>query len=149
MMGGVMVQEVILVLVIVVVTALSIGTLGLFISSLFRTTLAATVLAYAVVLLVGIVLPILCLIVSELFRYSTRLWNALNFLSYVTVSVSPLGAGLLTVTGLREANSPWLFDIGLRFRVPAAWIVHGVIWVTVAAVLLVLTVRRMARQEVE
>jgi hypothetical protein len=81
--------------------------------------------------------------------YSRFLGDLLELGSYLVVSLSPIGAGLLTTIGLEEYGSLWLFDIGLSFRVPAAWLIYLGVHIPLALGLLVFTVWWISRQEIK
>ena len=148
MLGGVIVEELILALVILLVTVFAIGVLGLFFSSLLRTTLAATVLTYAVVLMTTLVAPVLSMIVLETlpYPYSSWLHDAANLASYATISLSPLGAAIFTRVAMDE-GSIWLYDINAPFQVPAAWIIYTIIHLSLGLVLLAVAMWRLRQQE--
>lgn len=149
MLGGVVFGEVVLAFLILSVTVFSVGAAGFFFSALMRTTLASTVLTYAFILLMTFVLPILSLVISSIVGYSRFLGDLLELGSYLVVSLSPIGAGLLTTIGLEEYGSLWLFDIGLSFRVPAAWLIYLGVHIPLALGLLVFTVWWISRQEIK
>jgi hypothetical protein len=107
------------------------------------------VLTYAFILLMTFVLPILSLVISSIVGYSRFLGDLLELGSYLVVSLSPIGAGLLTTIGLEEYGSLWLFDIGLSFRVPAAWLIYLGVHIPLALGLLVFTVWWISRQEIK
>lgn len=148
MLGGVTLGELVLASLILVVTIFSVGAAGFFFSVLMRTTLASTVLTYALVLMMSFVVPILALVVSSMVSYSGFLSDVLEFGSYLIVSLSPVGAGLLTGIGLEEYGSLWLFDIGLSFRVPAAWLIYLGVHIPMALGLLLFAIWRLSRQEI-
>jgi ABC-2 type transport system permease protein len=147
LLGGVTAAELILGFGLLAVTAFVTAVLGLFLSSVTKTTLSATVLTYAIVLLTTIVLPIVAIVLMELL--SSVLWpgDLLDLVSYVTVNLSPVGATLLTVLALEE-GSLWLFDIGLAWRVPTGWIIYTAVHLPLAVIMLVGTVVRLREQRV-
>lgn len=161
MLGGVTVEELGLALIVLLVTALLFGTIGLLLSSLLRSTLAATVLVYAVALLLMIGLPVVMLIFLALmdpilYGYSSDLSflaeAALFYLFYFLVNLSPLGTAIATEVVLIEEGSAWFFWMDLssthRIPVPSGWIVFVLIYLFLCAIMLLLTVLRVRRQEV-
>lgn len=149
MLGGVVFSELVLAFLVLSVTVLSVSAAGFFFSALMRTTLVATVLTYALVLLMSFVVPILALVLSSIVSYSGFLSDLLEFGAYLVVSLSPIGAGLLTAIGLEESGSLWLFDIGFSFRVPAAWLIYLGVHIPLALGLLAFTVWYISRQEIK
>ena len=168
MMGGVVVEELVLALVVLLVTAFTFAALGLFYSSVARTTLASTVLSYGTVVLVTIGFPILIVIFSSIWLdpilyggTSPAPWQiALVYVFYGLISSSPITAAIFTETTLEQYDSVWYFWQYLgggmgssgppthRIPIPSAWIVFTVFYVMLALVLLVVTVLRVRRQEV-
>ncbi len=168
MLGGVVVEELLLALVILLVTALAFGVLGIYFSSLARTTLAATVLTYGVALLVTVGLPIVLsfvfgLLAEPIFSgYSSTppslLVQAILFYTiYFFGNLSPIVAAVITKVVLVEENSAWLFHLDLStgstmpgsssIPVPSGWIVYTVFYLVLALVLLLLAMLRVRRQE--
>lgn len=163
MFGGVTVQELALALIILLVTALTFGTIGLLLSALMRTTLAATVLSYAIALLLMLGLPAVMLIAMPLidpilYGYSTSnlplfAKAAIFYLFYFLVNLSPLGTAIATEVVLLEGNSVWFFWMGLtaphRIPVPSGWLIFVPLHLLLCALLLFLTVLRVRQQEVK
>ena len=160
-LGGVVVEELVLALIILLVTAFAFATIGLFFSSLVRTTLVATVLTYATALLVTIGLPVLLAISAALldpFMYgygspapSWIVQAIAKYALYITAGLSPITAAIFTEVTLEENNTIWFFwesvDSGHRVPIPSAWIVCVVAYLTLALVLLLVTVLRVRQQE--
>jgi ABC-2 type transport system permease protein len=161
MFGGVTIQELALALIILLVTALTFGSIGLLFSALMRTTLVATVLSYAIALLTMIGLPALLLITLTLidpilYSYSPPTLPpvaaaAIFYLFYFLVNLTPLGAAIATEIVLLEGNSVWFFWMDLtpphRIPVPSGWLIFVPLSLLLCAVLFLLTVLRVRRQE--
>ena len=160
-LGGVVVEELALALVILLVTAFAFAALGMFFSSLARTTLASTVLVYATALLVTIGLPVL-LGVSAIALdpitsgYGTSppswMWQVvLTYALYITAGLSPVTAAIFTEVALEEEGAILYFwhtvDASHRVPIPSAWIVYATVYVVLALVLLLVAVYRVRRQE--
>ena len=161
-MGGVVVEELALALVILLVTAFACASVGLFFSSIARTTLASTALAYTAVLLTMIGLPVLLLFFGALlvdpitsgygsFTPSWVVEAGLMYALYFAAGLSPITAAIFTELALEEEGTIWVFwyqvDGTHRVPIPSAWIVYTVAYLVLAVVLLVVTVLRVRRQE--
>jgi ABC-2 type transport system permease protein len=163
-LGGVVVEELLLALVILLVTAFAFAVFGVFFSSLARTTLVSTVLTYATALLTTIGLPLLLLIfgvvlvdpVTSGLSSSATSWAldaALAYALYLTAGLSPLTAAIFTEETLQQEGAVLYFwhqvDATHRVPIPSAWIVYTVAYLVLALVLLVITVLRVRRQETQ
>ena len=163
-LGGVVLEELLLALVILLVTAFAFAVFGVFFSSLARTTLVATVLTYAMALLTTIGLPLLLLIfalvlvdpVASGLSSSATSWvldAAMAYGLYITAGLSPLTAAIFTEETLQQEGAILYFwhqvDATHRVPIPSAWIVYTVAYLVLALVLLVITVLRVRRQETQ
>jgi ABC-2 type transport system permease protein len=162
-LGGVVIEELALALVVLLVTAFAFAAIGLFLSSLVRTTLVSTVLTYTVALLVTVGLPLLLVLSSAFmgpFMYgygsSPPSWlvqAALNYALHVSAGLSPITAAIFSEMALEEHDAIWFFwesvGSGRRVLIPSAWIVYVVAYLALALVLLLVTVLRVRRQETQ
>lgn len=158
MLGGVVVEELLLAQIVLLVTAFAFASFGLFFSSIARTTLVATVLSYGTVVLLTIGLPVVLVLFSAIGldpynATSASLWRiVLVYLFYGLLSVSPITAAVLTEMALEGYNSVWWYPqtVGTySVLIPSGWVVFTVLYVTLALVLLWVTVLRVRRQEVQ
>ncbi len=160
MLGGVTVEELMLAQVVLLVTAFAFASCGLFFSSIARTTLVSTVLSYSAVVLLTIGLPVVLVVFSSIWFdpllyniVSPSLWQiALVYLLYGLLSASPITAAVFTEMALMESNSVWYHrqSIGSRsVLIPSGWITFTVLYVALALVLLLITILRVRRQEVQ
>ena len=162
MLGGVVVEELVLALIILLVTAFTFAVIGIFFSSLARTTLVSTVLTYAAALLTTVGVPVLLLVFSSLlidpllygYGSSTPPWiweAALMYLLFFFAGTSPISAAVLTEVFLMEEDAALYFwyelDSTHRILIPSAWIVYTVIYLALALVMLLVAVLRVRRQE--
>jgi len=161
-LGGVVVEELALALVVLLVTACAFATIGMFFSSLVRTTLVSTVLTYATALLTTIGLPVLLFILAALlvdpiiygYGSSPLSWvleASLMYLAIFLASLSPISTAILTELFLEEENAILYFwydiDATHRIPLPSAWIVYTLVYTGVTLVLLLVTVLRVRQQE--
>ncbi|MDY7075642.1 MAG: hypothetical protein SXV54_01830 [Chloroflexota bacterium] len=158
-LGGVVAEELAIALVILLVTAIGFAAIGIFFSSLVRTTLVSTVLAYVTALLLTVGLPMLMLISIGLlgsfsYNFDPPTWiieAALMYLVYLVVGLSPISAAIGTEIVLEEENALLYFwhriDSTHSIPVPSFWIVYTLAYLTLALVLLLITILRVRQQE--
>lgn len=145
MLGGVVLSALVRVLIILAQTIFFLSVLGLFFSSLLRSTLTATVATYATVLIVTLVLPVVALLFVEAIPYYARWFDDVTQLvTYTIASASPVGAVLLTTT---DPSAVWLFSLTSSWSVPAPWLTYLAIHSAVDLILLTFTLLRIERQE--
>jgi ABC-type transport system involved in multi-copper enzyme maturation permease subunit len=160
-LGGVTVAEIVLALLILLVAAIGFATLGMFLSSVARSTLAATVLTYVTILVITVVLPLatgaLALVVGEplVSGYGTyqppmAILAALGYLVVLISALSPFTAAIGTELLLVEEQTAWSYwqsmDASQRILIPSPWIVFLVIYLVVSAVLLASSIARVGQQ---
>jgi ABC-2 type transport system permease protein len=138
--GGIAFSEVVVGALILLAAAFTTGAIGMFVSTLFRSTIASTVVTYATVLLTAMGMPLLVLL------FGIVLGNAgtasLNRLSWAWQAALIYGGGFLVVTNpfatavatkivLDQERTWWFFAIeltegGARHQVPliSPWIVY-------------------------
>jgi|YNPNPStandDraft_1061719.scaffolds.fasta_scaffold00392_7 ABC-type transport system involved in multi-copper enzyme maturation permease subunit len=150
--GGVMVEEMVVALVLLLVTAISFAAIGLFFSSIVRSTHSSTVLSYIAVLLLAVVLPILLSILLAPGIDNGMSWTA--YLMFLALSISPITAAVIT-EGLIEENILYFWWDSLFYNphttthvpVPLPWIIYTLFWLAITAILLSVTISRVRAQE--
>lgn len=160
-LGGVVMEELMLALVILLVTAFAFAAVGLLFSSLAHTTLVSTVLVYSAALLMSVGLPALLLFLSILlgplvsgYSLSPPSWivqAVLHYALYLAAGLSPITAAIFTEATLEEHNTIWIFweNVGATHRIPipSAWIVYAVVYLAVGLVSLLAAIARVRQQE--
>ncbi len=162
--GGVSETELVLAFVILAVTAITLGTVGLYFSASTERTLAASVRAYTVALVVTFGAPVVLGIIlnvlrSVLYGGSTALTNSpvvetlLRYAEHLLISINPVSTALVTQSNLinRQEIGFWsetLASDGSFIPMVSPWILFTIIYLIAAAVLIVLSVRRMRQVEV-
>lgn len=143
--GGVSGTELLIGLLGLLVTAICYATIGLFWSTVMRSTLAATVMAQGSVILVLLVIPFFFVIFSVL--TNTFDGSSSRFEAYamgLMLSAHPFIALGLTASSLAEGESPFLIDISSDVGLlpaPSPWIVYVALSVLATAIFLALAVR--------
>ena len=163
--GGVSEVEVLLAFVILLVTALTLGSVGLFFSSVTARTLTASVRAYIIALVVTFAVPLVLSVFlgfynSALTGFAGGVSNSpvmetlFIYLGLIVASVNPISAGLFSQIQMIEHQDVaftvvTLASDGSKIPLIAPWVVFTVLYLTVSAVLLVLAVRRMRRMQID
>lgn len=143
--GGVSGTELLIGVVGLVITAICYATIGLFWSTLMRTTLAATVMAQGTVILILLLIPFLYVVISVL----TDSFNGRQEPLYVygmglLLCLHPFVALGLTAGSLANGESPLLIEVSSaagQLPAPSPWIVYVLLSVLLTALFLVLAVR--------
>ncbi len=165
MLGGVTAGELGLALVLLLVTALFFGVLGLFFSSITRTTLTSTVLTYGASLMIAIGIPTMMgflstLVLDPLLGYTSLattppFWVRVLviYLLYIIINLTPLGAAVATEIVLYNENSLWYFMMDIDptshspVPAPSGWIIYTLAYLVLSALLLAVTMLIVRRQE--
>lgn len=163
MFGGIILSEVIIGTLILLVTALIAGSIGIFVSSIMKSSIASTVLTYATILLTAMGLPIVLFILLSFSGFvvnpsatSGLLVNNLNWvwqavLIYVLgflICTNPFATAVATKLLEQEKNSLFYFttQVSDRSSVPhtlpliSPWIVYVTLYLAVSALLITLSI---------
>jgi ABC-2 type transport system permease protein len=157
--GGVSQTELFLAFVILSVTAVTLGTVGLFFSTILDRTLTASVRAYSVAfgaavalpIALGLVLDILQQVLADVIDESVAVQAAFVYLEAFVTSLNPVTTGLATQNLLVDNLGAGFYFERLRdgSTIPLAspWISFTILYLTVSAVMIVLSVRGMRSNE--
>lgn len=159
--GGVSETELILAFVILAVTAVTLGTVGLFFSTLTDRTLTASVRAYTIAFAVTIGLPIALGFFVNIFNQALNgtgtnvtdspiLEAALIYFGAFLVSLNPVATAIATQELLinQQEIGFWtatLSSDGTTIPLASPWISFTIIYLVISTVLVVFAVRRMRR----
>lgn len=163
-LGGISVEEVLVSFLMLLVTAFGFSALGLFISSLMRTTLASTVVSYvgAVLLVFGV--PLLLLIAISFFGsflggFTPNLTNAQQLifefmvfsLIYMLVVSNPLATLVASELMFTELQAVFYGTLPLsnggQFPVVSPWITYSLLVLLLSGVFIGLSIRQVRRAE--
>ena len=159
--GGVSQEELVLSFIILVVTAITLGTVGMYFSALFDHTLTASVRSYSVIFGVIIALPIALAfglsIFGQLFETaidnSAALQAAVVYADAFVTSLNPVTTALETQNLLFSNEGLGFYMERLRdgTSIPLAspWLSFTILYLTTAAVMIVLSVRGMRQSSEE
>ena len=151
-LGGVTPAEVFIALIGLLVTALISASIGLFFSSLMRSTILSTVLTYAAVLFMTVGIPFVGLMVltpiaSLLGSYSAPSWLVQVLMIYglgFLACTNPFITAVLTEVVLLEEGAVLFFTVplaGHNIPLVSPWIVYVLLCLLVSLVLIALSMR--------
>lgn len=152
--GGVELAEVMIAAFGLVVTALAFGALGLFISSLVRTTMVAIIISYGIGIPFIYGLPFLMLYVGSAFTPLLGFGNEPSALAMVAIiyglgfiaSINPFGSAILTATAAANGNGYFFFTEtfgSVTVPLVSPWVVYVVFYLLLTLLLVVLTIRQV------
>lgn len=161
--GGVSETELMLAFIILAVTAVTLGTVGLFFSTMTDRTLTASVRAYTVAFVVTIGIPIALGFFVNIFNQALNgtgtnvtdspvLEAALIYFGAFLVSLNPVATAIAAQELLinQQELGFWtatLSSDGTTIPLASPWITFTIIYLVVSTVLVVFAVRRMRRVE--
>jgi ABC-type transport system involved in multi-copper enzyme maturation permease subunit len=161
--GGVSETELILAFIILAVTAVTLGAVGMFFSTLVDRTLTASVRAYTVAFIVVVGVPLVFNFLINIFNNavvgtgsrvtsSPTLEAALIYLGGLLTSLNPIATAITTRELLvdRQTMAFWdatLSSDGSSIPLVSPWITLVIIYLIVSTVLILLAVRRLRRME--
>lgn len=157
--GGVGETEVAIAFVILGMTALTLGALGMFFSSITHRTLTASVRSYTIAMIVVFGLPIVASVflgfynnaltgVSSGLNTSPILEAAAIYVGLIVASLNPVTAALFSQVMLSQHQQVAFITVtlasdGSKIPLVSPWIVFTVLYLVVTAILLMLAINRM------
>lgn len=150
LLGGVAWSEIIIAQVLIVVSAVAYALLGLFASSLLRSTLAASVATYGTAIFFTLGIPGL-LLLATLFLDAVNTWLAEIIMSYILVGLISLNLPATMVMSeviLLEESTLWGFSqsvAGYTYWILSPWYINLIIFSLLGFIIYKVTVRRVRR----
>ena len=156
LLGGVSLVEIVLSQILVFVSALAFAMIGLFFSSMMRSTLASSVMTFGTALLLTIGLPIivgiaLSFIGPFLFGFSSPSLPVILIFIYIGILLASLNLPATIITSeifLLEQDALFLMTEvidGRTIYIPTPWYIYTFLYAFLALFLYLLTVRRVKR----
>ncbi|MDE2750388.1 MAG: hypothetical protein OXI34_15635 [Chloroflexota bacterium] len=161
--GGVSEAELILALVVLLVSAIALGAFGMFFSSITERTLAATIRSYTVAIAITVGLPLLALIL-----FQNAYGNVVNSFTYrftddpvveaTTIYLDMIATGLNPIMATLRSQQMLidhqqlvtmrvtLASNGASIPVLSPWVLLTLVYLSVTALLVLISIRRMERQ---
>lgn len=148
LLGGVGVSEFLIAQLVVVVSAVAFSLIGLFASSLLRSTLAASVATYGTAIFLTIGIPGIMLLVALFFdSFGGRITEI--FFTYLLIGLVSLNLPATLFASelfLLEENTLWGFTQttgGFTFWIPSPWYINIIIFAILALILYKVVVWRI------
>jgi ABC-2 type transport system permease protein len=160
--GGVAPEEVALSVLLLVVISINFCAIGLFFSSIFKSTLAATVLSYAVPILTIFGLPLLFGILSGLLgsffssifdsqKMAAGAIQATFGLLWFFVCLHPIATAVATEVLLLDQHTLWIYSTNITSNVPVVmispWLPYTLLTLGFSLILLALSIRFARRRD--
>jgi ABC-2 type transport system permease protein len=157
--GGVTETEIILAFVILVVTAITLGSVGIYFSSVMQRTLSASIMTYGFAMFITLGLPLIMIVIgafiTPLLRdASTTVQSIMTYVFGAMVSTNPLATAMYTEYQVTTNQSIGFFTHTVQdrtgsFTLPllSPWIVFTVFYLFISAVLVFIAIRRVRRIE--
>ncbi len=159
--GGVTEAEIVLSFLILLATAVLLGSVGIFFSTLTKRTLSASVLSYAFALATVLLLPILLAVIGPLFGpslgalgagVSPVLEAALYYGIGLLIATNPMASLFGTLVLLIDRHEIGFFSVTLQSNgssilLVSPWIVFVIFSLLLSTVLMIIAVRRVNRIE--
>ncbi|MCX7858705.1 MAG: ABC transporter permease [Chloroflexus sp.] len=149
--GGVTAQEVLIGVVGLLVTAVSYAAIGLFWSTVMRSTLGATVMAQGTVIAILLLVPFLFFVISLLIgAFDGPPTPLYVYIMGAFLCLHPFIALGMTAGALETGSGPLLWQVSSSvgdLTVPSPWLVYAVIAVIIAVVCLGLSIRGVQPDE--
>jgi hypothetical protein len=153
--GGISEVELLLAFIMLLVLAIALGTVGLYFSAVFTRTLTASVRAYGAIALAVFVMPLVLGTALRVFTLRASSWppalEALSvYLGLLLTAINPVATAVTTQALLIERDTltfyPYtLASTGGSIPLISPWIAFVIVYLTAAALLLVVSVRRTQR----
>jgi ABC-2 type transport system permease protein len=160
LVGGVLIEEIVIASLILLVTAVAFCAVGLFFSCLLPRTLISTVMSYAIAIFLVFGVPMVFMIVLVLFgtllgdtygSINPLLKTLLIFVGWLLVSTTPLPAVIASEAALLDQQNTLLVNIPVADQVqltlPSPWIPYVMIYLLLSLVLIGLSIRLVKRMD--
>ena len=161
--GGVSEAELILALLVLLVSAIALGAFGMFFSSITERTLAATIRSYTVAIGITVGLPLLALILfqnaygnvvnsfTNRFTDNPTIEATTIYLDMIATSLNPIMATLRSQQMLIDHQQlvtmrVTLASNGTSIPILSPWVLLTLVYLSVTALLVLISIRRMERQ---
>ena len=153
LIGGVLLEEIVIASLILLVTAVAFCAIGIFFSSFFPRTLISTVLSYAIAIFLVFGVPMIFMIVLMLFgallgdtydSINPIMKTLLIFSAWLLISATPLPAIIASEAALLEQQNTLFANIpiaeGVQVTLPSPWIPYVLIYLSLSVVLIYLSI---------
>jgi len=145
--GGITAQEILIGVISLLITAICYAAIGLFWSTVMRSTLGATVMAQGTVIAILLLVPFLFFVISLLIgAFDADPSPLYVYTMGPFICLHPFIALGITATILEEGGDPWLWTVPSsvgNLTVPSPWLVYIALMIIVTVICLSLALQRI------
>ena len=149
--GGITAQEILIGVISLLITAICYAAIGLFWSTVMRSTLGATVMAQGTVIAILLLVPFLFFVISLLIgAFDADPSPLYVYTMGPFICLHPFIALGITATILEEGGDPWLWTVPSsvgNLTVPSPWLVYIALMIIVTVICLSLALQRIRPAE--
>lgn len=149
--GGITAQEILIGVISLLITAICYAAIGLFWSTVMRSTLGATVMAQGTVIAILLLVPFLFFVISLLIgAFDTDPSPLYIYTMGPLICLHPFIALGITATILEAGGDPWLWTVPSSvgdLTVPLPWLVYIVLMIIVTVICLSLALQQIRPAE--
>lgn len=149
--GGITAQEILIGVISLLITAICYAAIGLFWSTVMRSTLGATVMAQGTVIAILLLVPFLFFVISLLIgAFDADPSPLYVYTMGAFICLHPFIALGATATILEEGGDPWLWTVPSsvgNLTVPSPWLVYIALMIIVTVICLSLALQRIRPAE--
>lgn len=149
--GGITAQEILIGVISLLITAICYAAIGLFWSTVMRSTLGATVMAQGTVIAILLLVPFLFFVISLLIgAFDTDPSPLYIYTMGPLICLHPFIALGITATILEAGGDPWLWTVPSSvgdLTVPLPWLVYIALMIIVTVICLSLALQRIRPAE--
>lgn len=149
--GGITAQEILIGVISLLITAICYAAIGLFWSTVMRSTLGATVMAQGTVIAILLLVPFLFFVISLLIgAFDTDPSPLYIYTMGPLICLHPFIALGITATILEAGGDPWLWTVPSsvgNLTVPLPWLVYIVLMIIVTVICLSLALQQIRPAE--
>ncbi|WP_322813853.1 ABC transporter permease [Chloroflexus sp.] len=149
--GGITAQEILIGVISLLITAICYAAIGLFWSTVMRSTLGATVMAQGTVIAILLLVPFLFFVISLLIGIFDSNPSPLYIYTMgAFICLHPFIALGITAAILEEGGNPWLWTVPSSIGdliVPLPWVVYIALMIIVTVICLSLALQRIRPAE--
>lgn len=126
--GGVRIKDLCQLILLIVIIAILAGSIGIFMSAVFKKTMVATIATYSVILIFGLGYPLFVLLMNSIAEANA--WTVdLGFLSYVCLLNPGISLGVMLLT--QFSNGGIISELFTQFGVTNTWISEKWFWLSI------------------
>ncbi len=156
LMGGIVIEEVVVSVWMLMVTALAFSALGIYFSAATQKTLSASVLTYAVALAVTIALPLISLVFTSILSAASLGGQpvaevVLSYMQVLVAATNPIASAILTEVALLQHSTLFIYtetaSNGMSFPLISPWLLYSGLFLLATAILVRGAIRKLKQYQ--